>query len=95
MDFARNEITVRQGNGGKDRVTMLPVRVAIEMKEHLVRVKAIHQLELKAGRSDVELPNALARKYPRAAYQWPWQYVFRPRIVERSPIRRHSSPPHR
>ncbi|GAC1659300.1 MAG: integron integrase [Acidobacteriaceae bacterium] len=93
VDFARNEITVRHGKGGKDRVTMLPVRVSIEMKEHLVRVKAIHQLELKAGRGDVELPNALARKYPRAAYQWPWQYVFPARGLSKDPrsgaIRRH------
>lgn len=76
VDFARRVITVRHGKGGKDRVTVLPERVVEPLKQHLVRVKAVHQSELRQGRGDVELPFALARKYPRAAYQWTWQYVF-------------------
>jgi integron integrase len=76
IDFGRNQITVRAGKGGKDRVTMLPAKLAQPLREHLQRVKAVHDLELSKGRGDVDLPYALSRKYPRAAYHWTWQYVF-------------------
>jgi integron integrase len=93
VDFKRNEITVRHGKGGKDRITMLPESLATPLREHLIRVKAIHQSELREGRGDVELPHALARKHPRAACQWPWQYVFPASGLSKDPrsgvIRRH------
>jgi integron integrase len=93
VDFSRHVITVRQGKGGKDRVTMLPERLALPLKKHLVRVKAVHQSDLREGRGDVELPYALARKYPRAAYQWTWQYIFPASGLSKDPrsgvLRRH------
>ena len=76
IDFARRELTIRQGKGGKDRVTMLPSTVVTTLKQHLEKVKVLHELDLKDGFGKVELPNALERKYPRAATEWGWQYVF-------------------
>ena len=63
VDFVQGEITVREGKGMKDRVTMLPGSVVPALQEHLRRVKAIHQQDLAQGRGRVELPFALARKY--------------------------------
>ncbi len=76
VDFARNEITIRDGKGQKDRVTVLPATLVAPLKQHLARVRSIHQQELAEGRGDVYLPAALSRKYPRAPWEWAWQYVF-------------------
>lgn len=76
VDFARGEITVRDGKGMKDRVTMLLTSVVSVLQEHLRRVKAIHQQDLAQRRGRVALPFALARKYPHANQEWGWQYVF-------------------
>jgi integron integrase len=76
VDFARNEILVRDGKGFKDRVTMLPAALAAPLAEHLKRVKTLHAQDLAAGRGAVYLPYALERKYPGAARDWAWQYVF-------------------
>jgi integron integrase len=76
VDFARNEIVVRDGKGGKDRVTMLPASLADRLKAHLTVVKAQHGADLRDGRGEVWLPDALAVKYPNAPKQWAWQYVF-------------------
>jgi integron integrase len=76
VDFARREILVRDGKGAKDRVTMLPVRLALPLREHLLRVKQLHAADVAAGVDGVYLPFALARKYPNAAREWAWQYVF-------------------
>lgn len=76
VDFARNEIVVRDGKGIKDRITLLPQRLVTPLKQHLQVVRAVHQQELAAGRGDVYLPEALARKYPKAPIEWAWQYVF-------------------
>ncbi|MBN8436909.1 MAG: integron integrase [Candidatus Accumulibacter sp.] len=76
VDFARREILVREGKGFKDRVTMLPERLVAPLGEHLARVKALHAADLAAGFGDVYLPWALERKYPNAAREWAWQYVF-------------------
>ncbi len=76
VDFARNEIVVRDGKGMKDRITLLPQRLVTPLKQHLQVVRAVHQQELAAGRGDVYLPEALARKYPKAPIEWAWQYVF-------------------
>ena len=76
VDFARGEIVIREGKGFKDRVTMLPASLAAPLKNHMTRVKALHQADLKAGFGDVYLPYALARKYPNAGREWCWQYVF-------------------
>jgi integron integrase len=76
VDFARLQIVVRGGKGDKDRVTMLPVAVAEPLREHLAEVKRLHQGELKAGRGDVWLPEALEKKFQGAARSWAWQWVF-------------------
>ena len=76
VEFSRKEILVRDGKGFKDRVTMLPAALAAPLAEHLKRVKALHEQDLAAGRGAVHLPYALERKYPGAARDWGWQYVF-------------------
>jgi len=76
VDFDYRQILVRDGKGGKDRVTMLPESVIEPLKAHLVRVKALHDKDLADGFGDVELPDALSRKYPRAPYEWGWKFVF-------------------
>ena len=76
VDFARGEILVRDGKGMKDRVTVLPRSLQQPLRQHLGVVRAVHKAELDAGRGDVWLPFALERKYPNAARDWGWQYVF-------------------
>ena len=76
VDFERLEILVRDGKGGKDRVTMLPRTLAPALQQHLVWRRALYQDDLAAGKADVHLPHALAIKYPGASTQWGWQYIF-------------------
>jgi len=76
VDFELAQITVRDGKGGKDRVTMLPLNLTEPLRRHLVRVKAQHEQDLDDGFGSVYLPFALSRKFPSAARQWGWQYVF-------------------
>ncbi|MEX6503186.1 integron integrase [Pseudomonas zhanjiangensis] len=76
VDFARGEILVRDGKGQKDRVTMLPRVLAVALQEHLRSVEAIHRQDLADGFGQANLPFALARKYPTAAAEWGWQFVF-------------------
>lgn len=93
VEFSRHEIVVREGKGNKDRVTMLPVALAAPLKQHLERVKALHEKDLADGYGEVYLPNALARKYPNAGREWGWQYVFPSRVLSKDPrsnvVRRH------
>jgi integron integrase len=76
IDFGSNQVTVREGKGDKDRITMLPEIVREELKEHLKRVKKIHDRDLSDGYGRVQMPYALSRKYPNAAAEWGWQFVF-------------------
>lgn len=76
VDFSMKAVTVRNGKGAKDRVTTFPAPLANPLENHLKRVKLIHKQDLKAGFGHVYLPFALSRKYPQAASQWQWQYVF-------------------
>ena len=76
VDFSRREILVRDGKGFKDRVTMLPAALAAPLRAHLERVRELHRQDLAAGCGAVHLPYALERKYPGAARDWGWQYVF-------------------
>lgn len=76
VDFGYARITVRDGKGGKDRITMLPVNLAAPLQRHLQAVKAQHEQDLEEGFGWVHLPYALARKYPNAQREWAWQYVF-------------------
>ncbi|MEW5818160.1 MAG: integron integrase [Spirochaetota bacterium] len=85
IDFSSKQIVVRDGKGFKDRVTLLPETIIPESKEHLVRVKALHDDFLGRGYGDVELPYALMRKYPNAGREWGWQYVFPAKSVSTDP----------
>ena len=76
VDFQRNEITVRDGKGAKDRVTMLPAAAREELLAHLEKVQRQHARDLARGLGRAPLPDALARKYPGADRQWAWQWVF-------------------
>jgi integron integrase len=76
IDFSRKEILVRDGKGAKDRVTMLPGSLVEPLRRHLERVRDLHAEDLAAGSGAVYLPYALDRKYPNAAKEWHWQYVF-------------------
>ena len=76
VDFAANEIMVRGGKGDRDRVTMLPERLKGPLLHHLSDVRRQHERDCAGGCGWVELPGALAVKYPRAAREWAWQWVF-------------------
>ena len=93
VDFARREILIRDGKGFKDRVTMLPRSVARPLRTHVVSVQQLHERDLADGCGEVWLPFAIARKYPGAAREWAWQYVFpadrRSRDPRSGAVRRH------
>ncbi len=76
VDFEYRQITVRDGKGQKDRVTMLPEASAKLIKHHLEKVRVLHEQDCAAGYGDVYLPFALERKYKNAGRQWGGQYVF-------------------
>ncbi len=76
VNFDLGELTIRDGKGGKDRMTMLPAVVKGPLRDHLARVKMQHDLDLAAGRGSVALPGLLRAKYPNAPREWAWQWVF-------------------
>ncbi|HJV21634.1 MAG TPA: integron integrase [Holophagaceae bacterium] len=97
VDFERLEVLVRQGKGGKDRVTMLPQALVEPLRAHLVKVRALHDKDLAEGFGEVEMPNAYAVKAPHAAKAFGWQWVFPSVAIStdpRSGVRRrhHLSP---
>lgn len=93
VDFERREITIRDGKGQKDRMTVLPSRLVEPLRAQLQRTRRQHRDELQLGRGDVYLPDALARKYPKAPWEWGWQYVFPAEGLSTDPrsgsVRRH------
>ena len=97
IDYGLKCITVRSGKGAKDRVTTFPTSVIPLLENHLSRVKLIHEQDLDQGHGEVYMPNALARKYPNAAKEWNWQYVFPARNLAIDPrggkVRRHHVDP--
>ena len=76
IDFGQRQIIVRQGKGNKDRVVPLPDLIVDRLKRHLQKVKEVHEQDLREDLGAVPLPDALDRKYPKAPYEWRWQYVF-------------------
>jgi integron integrase len=76
IDFGYGHITVREGKGLRDRITVLPERLRQPLQRHLERIREIHQRDLADGNGRVYLPFALDRKYRKANRSWPWQYVF-------------------
>ena len=93
VDFEMHQITVRDGKGFKDRVTLLPKSLAAPLSKHLEHVKMMHNEDLAAGYGETYLPHALARKYPNAGRAWGWQYMFPARGLSVDPrsgvTRRH------
>jgi integron integrase len=76
VDFGANELMVRDGKGGKDRVTVLPESVRQALLDQLEYARKVHQKDRSEGWGRVQMPEALTRKYPNAAAEWPWQWVF-------------------
>src|SRR5204862_6553994 len=76
VDFATNQIIVRAGQGDRDRVTMLPAVVKPDLVRPVEMVRRQHEADLRHGAGWVELPWALARKYPNAGREWAWQWGF-------------------
>ncbi|MBK8714648.1 MAG: integron integrase [Nannocystaceae bacterium] len=76
VDFAGHPVRVREGKGNRDRVAILPAVVRDALRVHLAEVKAQHERDLAEGGGFVELPTAIARKFPNAAREWGWQWVF-------------------
>ena len=96
VDLKIQQLTVRDGKGGKDRVTVLPAALVAPLSVHLERVKEQHELAMARGFGGVELPFALERKYPRAHQDWGWQYVFpaaTPTVDRHSGVRRRTHMP--
>jgi integron integrase len=85
IDFDRSQIAVKRGKGQKDRVTPLPSSVVDALRRHLETVRQLHQTDLANGGGGVMLPDALARKYPGAAMEWGWQFVFPASRICRDP----------
>ncbi len=93
VDFSRREILIREGKGFKDRVTMLPEATLDVLKAHMAKVKTLHDEDLMQGLGEVYLPFALDKKYPNAAKEWGWQYIFPSKNISVDPrsgkTRRH------
>lgn len=93
VDFGYRQVTVRDGKGEKDRRTVLPEALVEPLGRHLKRARLLHEEDLRSGRGRVYLPYALARKYPNAAAEWVWQWVFPASRLSADPrtgeVRRH------
>ena len=76
VDFERNELTIRQGKGAKDRVTMLPLAAREGLLSALENCKQLHQVALAQNIDHVDMPHALAKKFPNAGKQLAWQFIF-------------------
>jgi integron integrase len=85
LALERGELIVREGKGGKDRVTMLPGALDTQVRAHLGRLRSWFEDERRRQQPGVTVPFALARKYPQAATQWGWQYLFPAAVLCRDP----------
>jgi integron integrase len=93
VELQRRQIVIRGGKGDKDRVTMLPESLVAPLQARLAERRKMHDVDLARGKADVELPTAIARKYPGAGHEWGWQYIFAAADYSTDPrtgvIRRH------
>jgi len=93
LDFDRRQVCVRHGKGGKDRFSVMPDGLVAALREQQARVQLLHAEDLARGYGEVEMPYALARKYPGQAHGLAWQFIFPAPTVSRCPrtgaIRRH------
>jgi len=94
IDFARNQIFVRRGKNNKDRMVPLPAPLKMPLQDHLARVKNLHEWDLKQGFGGVDLPDALARKYPRLNRELSWQYLFPSETISPNKITGHKQRHH-
>lgn len=85
LDFGYKQITVRDGKGAKDRLTVMPEKLVEPLRFHLEKTRTAHERDLRAGFGRVWLPFALDRKYKGAAAEWKWQYVFPSPKISRDP----------
>ena len=97
LEFERRELIIRDGKGGKDRITMLPDSLLEPLWTHLDKVRALHERDLAEGFGAVYLPDALAEKFKAAPRAWGWQWVFPSNLRSEDPrsgaIRRHHLQP--
>ena len=93
LDFERHQLRVFGGKGDKDRITMLPDQLIGPLRQHLERLRELHQKDRTEGLPGVWLPEGLARKYPKAGESWEWQWLFPSRETSVDPVtkarRRH------
>ena len=93
LDFAKSKIYVNAAKGGKDRITLFPHIIHDEMRDHIEKVRQLHDQDLEEGYGEVYMPFALERKYPKAAKEFGWQYVFPSKRLSEDPrsgkMRRH------
>ena len=93
LNFDLRTVTVRDTKSNRDRVTVLPSSTVEPLRTHLERVSIQHREDLRRGFGSVEMPGALAQKYPNAQYEWGWQYVFPASKLSTDPrsgvVRRH------
>lgn len=85
IDFAHQQIVVRDGKGGDDRLTLLPSIIIPALQVQLDQAKATHQRDILDGYGSVYLPTALAKKYPNAEREWIWQYLFPANRLSKDP----------
>jgi integron integrase len=76
LNFAMRVLTVHDGKGQKDRTVPLPEALVADLQAQLERVAQGHEADLAAGYAGTFLPAALGEKYPRAARELPWQWLF-------------------
>jgi len=97
IDFNYRQIQIWESKGARSRITMLPEAVIPTLQRHMNAVYRLHQQELRQGHGQVSLPNALERKYPNAAREWKWQYIFPSVRISEDPVsgekRRHHMDP--
>ncbi len=97
LDFGFRQIVVRDGKGAKDRFTVLPTKLIEPLQKQLESARKLHEQDLRRGLGKVEMPFALARKYPNAQKEWSWQFVFPSKSLSKNPRtdatgRQHFSP---
>ena len=97
LDFSYNQITVRNGKGSKDRVTLLPSSLKSKLKTHIEKIAKLHKMDIRNGYGKAILPGNLSKKYPNAPKELKWQYLFPSRKISTDPRskiehRYHQSP---
>jgi integron integrase len=86
LDLERGQVAIRGGKGGKDRTSVLPESLKADLAAQLERVRAVWQGDLRSGNAGVSLPPEVAKKYPNAGREWPWQYVFPAANLSSDPV---------